>query len=415
MYLNVQGSLMFGKTKSTKWLKLENYTYMDYAVQDENMDCNGKTLYPHKDEKKEIFDDEVNKVSKYASRSWWRDIINEVRKLKDQGGIEQSQFKELTDLLIPIVLNPCPDRWFWSLEGSGEFSVASIRRFIDDQRLLTVDSKTLWIKSVPIKAGDVGNSWRTIDDFEDTWPRSGYVNSRSRGYVHGAKFVVDASKPVHGRLRSWIHGWWAEQVLDQWTLCKGKSVPTKDFFPSFKVIHQDYEDIQSMLFDDYKTLQMELIIDHGAVDTVRLFNEFGQELDGEHNQKVSMEIAKLALWYDSCRDSGFSDVKAFENSLKITGFSKEKEDVGEICVICNEEYKVGEMTATMECEEHLFSSNKLHAILINSLLSLLALVIFASRTENQDAIDALELLLILKRLLSHPRRIMEKKRRWALA
>ncbi|GJR44788.1 nucleotide-binding alpha-beta plait domain-containing protein, partial [Tanacetum coccineum] len=38
-----------------------------------------------------------------------------------------------------------------SLEGSGEFSVASIRRFIDDQRLLTVDSKTLWIKSVPIK------------------------------------------------------------------------------------------------------------------------------------------------------------------------------------------------------------------------------------------------------------------------
>ncbi|GKB50110.1 hypothetical protein Tco_0900863 [Tanacetum coccineum] len=46
-----------------------------------------------------------------------------------RGGIEQSQFKELTDLLIPIELNPCPDRWFWSLEGSGEFSVASIRRF----------------------------------------------------------------------------------------------------------------------------------------------------------------------------------------------------------------------------------------------------------------------------------------------
>ncbi|GJV53138.1 hypothetical protein Tco_1448879 [Tanacetum coccineum] len=59
-----------------------------------------------------------------------------------RGGIEQSQFKKLTDLLIPIVLNPCPDRWFWSLEGSGEFSVASIRRFID-QRLWTVDSKTL--------------------------------------------------------------------------------------------------------------------------------------------------------------------------------------------------------------------------------------------------------------------------------
>ncbi|GJT23579.1 hypothetical protein Tco_0893516 [Tanacetum coccineum] len=78
-----------------------------------------------------------------ALESYWTSSI--------RGGIEQSQFKKLTDLLIPIVLNPCPDRWFWSLEGSGEFSVASIRRFIDDQRLLTVDSKTLWIKSVPIK------------------------------------------------------------------------------------------------------------------------------------------------------------------------------------------------------------------------------------------------------------------------
>ncbi|GJV80412.1 RNA-directed DNA polymerase, eukaryota [Tanacetum coccineum] len=163
-------------------------------------------------------DGAVDKVYKSASRSCWRDILNEVRKLKVQGinmrdfmyikvgngvstkfwddvwigskalkilcpriyalesnkdvtvcmklnepsidnsfrrnirgGIEQLQFKELTDLLLPIVLNTCCDRWFWSLEGSGEFSAASIRRLIDDQRLLTVDSKTLWIKSVPLK------------------------------------------------------------------------------------------------------------------------------------------------------------------------------------------------------------------------------------------------------------------------
>ncbi|GJV31704.1 hypothetical protein Tco_1392104 [Tanacetum coccineum] len=53
---------------------------------------------------------------------------------------------------LKVHTNPIDsDRWFWSLEGSGEFSVASIRRLIDDQRLLTVDSKTLWIKSVPLK------------------------------------------------------------------------------------------------------------------------------------------------------------------------------------------------------------------------------------------------------------------------
>ncbi|GKD06478.1 RNA-directed DNA polymerase, eukaryota, partial [Tanacetum coccineum] len=43
------------------------------------------------------------------------------------------------------------DRWVWSLEGSGEFTVASIRKKIDDKRLLGVNSKTRWIKSVPIK------------------------------------------------------------------------------------------------------------------------------------------------------------------------------------------------------------------------------------------------------------------------
>ncbi|GJX40177.1 RNA-directed DNA polymerase, eukaryota, reverse transcriptase zinc-binding domain protein [Tanacetum coccineum] len=43
------------------------------------------------------------------------------------------------------------DRWVWSLEGSGDFSVALIRKLIDDKRLPDVSSKTRWIKAVPIK------------------------------------------------------------------------------------------------------------------------------------------------------------------------------------------------------------------------------------------------------------------------
>ncbi|GJS43098.1 RNA-directed DNA polymerase, eukaryota [Tanacetum coccineum] len=43
------------------------------------------------------------------------------------------------------------DRWVWSLEGSGEFSVASVRRLIEDYMLLEVTSKTRWMKAVPIK------------------------------------------------------------------------------------------------------------------------------------------------------------------------------------------------------------------------------------------------------------------------
>nr|GEU89305.1 RNA-directed DNA polymerase, eukaryota, reverse transcriptase zinc-binding domain protein [Tanacetum cinerariifolium] len=68
-----------------------------------------------------------------------------------RGGVEHVQFNELSDMLQSVSLMPYSDRWVWSLEGSGEFSVASIRKIIDDNRLSTVDTRTLWIKCVPIK------------------------------------------------------------------------------------------------------------------------------------------------------------------------------------------------------------------------------------------------------------------------
>ncbi|GJY15486.1 RNA-directed DNA polymerase, eukaryota, partial [Tanacetum coccineum] len=43
------------------------------------------------------------------------------------------------------------DRWSWSLDGQGVFSVASVRKLIDDKNLPVVSSKTRWIKVVPIK------------------------------------------------------------------------------------------------------------------------------------------------------------------------------------------------------------------------------------------------------------------------
>ncbi|GKC32869.1 hypothetical protein Tco_1040163 [Tanacetum coccineum] len=43
------------------------------------------------------------------------------------------------------------DRRVWSLEGSGEFFVAYVRRLIDDRWLPKVSTKTRWINVVPIK------------------------------------------------------------------------------------------------------------------------------------------------------------------------------------------------------------------------------------------------------------------------
>nr|GEU41386.1 hypothetical protein [Tanacetum cinerariifolium] len=44
-------------------------------------------------------------------------------------------FNELEDLMRLVVLSPIEDRWMWGLENSGLFSVASIRRHIDDKML----------------------------------------------------------------------------------------------------------------------------------------------------------------------------------------------------------------------------------------------------------------------------------------
>ncbi|GJW93693.1 RNA-directed DNA polymerase, eukaryota [Tanacetum coccineum] len=53
-------------------------------------------------------------------------------------------------------------RWVWSLVGTGEFSVASVRKLIDDIRLPEVSSQSRWIQEVPIKVNVL--SWKVILD-----------------------------------------------------------------------------------------------------------------------------------------------------------------------------------------------------------------------------------------------------------
>nr|GFB38792.1 RNA-directed DNA polymerase, eukaryota, reverse transcriptase zinc-binding domain protein [Tanacetum cinerariifolium] len=50
------------------------------------------------------------------------------------------------------------DRWYWTLSGSGDFSVTSARNLIDDQTLEVIVSKTRWIKVVSIKINI--HAWR---------------------------------------------------------------------------------------------------------------------------------------------------------------------------------------------------------------------------------------------------------------
>ncbi|GJU44105.1 RNA-directed DNA polymerase, eukaryota [Tanacetum coccineum] len=65
--------------------------------------------------------------------------------------ILEEQLLLLVNKLESIILANSNDRWIWSLESSGEFSVKSARSYIDDTLLPIVGSPTRWVKLVPIK------------------------------------------------------------------------------------------------------------------------------------------------------------------------------------------------------------------------------------------------------------------------
>nr|GEY28823.1 RNA-directed DNA polymerase, eukaryota, reverse transcriptase zinc-binding domain protein [Tanacetum cinerariifolium] len=68
-----------------------------------------------------------------------------------RGGVEEAQFERLKEIVEGVTLSNSNDRWSWSLVGSGDFSVSSVRKLIDNAILPKGISKTRWIKEVPIK------------------------------------------------------------------------------------------------------------------------------------------------------------------------------------------------------------------------------------------------------------------------
>nr|GEX25051.1 RNA-directed DNA polymerase, eukaryota [Tanacetum cinerariifolium] len=86
-----------------------------------------------------------------GSRSIYHTSIFKVpMKRVPRGGVEQTQLADLLIKVEGVSLVNMNDMWVWSLEGSGDFYVASVRKLIDDKRLPDVSSKARWIKAVPI-------------------------------------------------------------------------------------------------------------------------------------------------------------------------------------------------------------------------------------------------------------------------
>nr|GFA24865.1 RNA-directed DNA polymerase, eukaryota, reverse transcriptase zinc-binding domain protein [Tanacetum cinerariifolium] len=81
---------------------------------------------------------------------------------KPKGGAEQVQLELLQDLMHGCMLSNSNDRWSWSLDGGGDFTVSSVRKAIDNRILPKGSTKTRWIKEVPIKINI--HAWKVKND-----------------------------------------------------------------------------------------------------------------------------------------------------------------------------------------------------------------------------------------------------------
>ncbi|PWA77995.1 RNA-directed DNA polymerase, eukaryota [Artemisia annua] len=68
-----------------------------------------------------------------------------------RGGVESSQMDSLISLLPSYLVSCMSDRWVWTLDGLGEFSVASVRSYIEDTLFGASGNPTRWVRLVPIK------------------------------------------------------------------------------------------------------------------------------------------------------------------------------------------------------------------------------------------------------------------------
>nr|GEU93085.1 RNA-directed DNA polymerase, eukaryota, reverse transcriptase zinc-binding domain protein [Tanacetum cinerariifolium] len=80
---------------------------------------------------------ECNKLSTLADKLNDPTFIQSFRR-PPRGGLEEEQYVKLIDIVNSVNLSDSKDRWVWSLDSTGEFSINSAHLYIDDYFLPTV-------------------------------------------------------------------------------------------------------------------------------------------------------------------------------------------------------------------------------------------------------------------------------------
>nr|GEZ91851.1 hypothetical protein [Tanacetum cinerariifolium] len=115
------------------------------------------------------------KIEKWLNTSFCEDQWRGEQRLKEAfSRIYALEWDHLLDSLEGVMLNPSKDRWSWDLNGSMEFSVASARRYIDNNRLPDISSKTRWIKEMPIKVNV--HAWKVNIFYAENGRAVGFVS-----------------------------------------------------------------------------------------------------------------------------------------------------------------------------------------------------------------------------------------------
>ncbi|GJR10950.1 hypothetical protein Tco_0793602 [Tanacetum coccineum] len=80
---------------------------------------------------------ETHKIVSVASKISHADLMCSFRRAP-RGGVEESQYIQILRNVEDVTLVDMKDRWSWSLEGCGEFLVASVRKVLADRTVTVV-------------------------------------------------------------------------------------------------------------------------------------------------------------------------------------------------------------------------------------------------------------------------------------
>ncbi|GJS96280.1 RNA-directed DNA polymerase, eukaryota, reverse transcriptase zinc-binding domain protein [Tanacetum coccineum] len=125
--------------------------------------------------------DKVNFSDDHDSEDEVESVTNEMASFLAS---KKVQFLEFLAYMESVDFVDMRDRWVWSLEGSGEFLVASVRRPIDERWLPEVSIKTLWINVMPIKVNV--HAWKVKLDCLTASVRSYHkITTRDVNFMEG--------------------------------------------------------------------------------------------------------------------------------------------------------------------------------------------------------------------------------------